>query len=161
MRKLLLAFFTLSSFALAGCESGDLVLPRDPSGPVMNLPPEDTGGGGGGGGGGEETGGGTPTPQYRLNATIGTHLGNLFDPDNYFEAVGTFERNVNGSWQRYNTSLNIVCYVNNVQRDQDSESSANHLDVEFEQAIYSGLIVRCEYYAAGGAYHETRQLVFG
>lgn len=161
----LLALALIAAASLTGCDAvaPDPGLSEDgrqaATADLRYCDPDDieclpTGGGGG-------TGGGTTTPQFRLNATIGTHLGGFpWDNKHYFEAVATFERNLGGNWQRYKTKLEIDCYVNDALRDHDDEGYADHLDVEFDQARYSGLIVRCEYYGMNRAFHETRQLVF-
>jgi hypothetical protein len=123
--------------------------PIEPIEPVMEGDGE--GGGGGGGGGGTTT---PPPAQFRLR----THL---FVNGGYgpflFEAFADayFERNENGSWQRYRAQdMRIRCYVNGRLSDKDYEEGGSRLHMSFIDRWPAA--VRCDYTANNGAYSDTR-----
>lgn len=158
MRKTIAFMLAAASLAMAGCQ-GDNPVGAEPSRPSALLAPEDGGGdGGGGGGGGGETGGGTYTPpatQYRMVPALVTNS------DGDYVASTTFERNVNGSWQRYDTSnVSVACYATpfgyvpggsgTFLRDSETESNASKVTITFD--LPGGYYVDCYHSANSGAY---------
>jgi hypothetical protein len=160
MRKTIAFTLFAASLAMAGCQ-GDSPVGAEPSRPSALQAPLDGGeGGGGGGGGGGETGGGTYTPpaaQYRLVPTLASGNG-------VYEARTRFERYVNGSWQRYDTSnVSVACYVSTFPggsgylRDSETENNASQVTITFDVVFASGLppYIDCYHSANNGTYTAT------
>lgn len=164
MRKTLALSLLAISLVLAGCDGGT---PTDPevTRPSLNLPPPDDGGEcciGGGGEDGGSTGGGTTTPQFRITPGL---TAEAIGPYYYkYRAYTRFEKLVNGSWQRYDTSnVSVACYVSQdgwlpgsagtYLRDSETENNASEVDITFDIST-SGLTpyVDCYHSANSGAY---------
>ena len=155
MRKSLVFSLVAATLVLAGCDGGTPTDPADTH-PSALLAPVDEGGGGGGGGGGD--GGGTytppPTTQYRMVPTLASGNG-------VYEARTRFERYVNGSWQRYDTSnVAVACYVSSFPggssylRDSETEYNASQVTITFDVVFASGAppYIDCYHSANNGAY---------
>ncbi|THF70189.1 hypothetical protein E7T06_08365 [Deinococcus sp. Arct2-2] len=126
--------------------------------------------GGGGGYGGGSGGGGTPPPpaslRIRTELTV-NHQDVIYPWENpeaeVFSAVLFFEENQGGSWQRKRAnSIEIKCYENGGLRDQDRESNASRVDVQFNEDIRDGLQIACDYTAVnnGVTYVDRRVRTF-
>lgn len=169
MRKSLAFSLLAATLVLAGCDGGT---PTDPeiTRPSRNLPPPDVDGecciGGGGGDG--STGGGTTTttPQFRISTGL---VPEALGPYYYkYRAHTRFEKLVNGSWQRYDTSnVSVACYVSQdgwlpgsagtYLRDSETENNASEVDITFDMATSTGLTpyIDCVHSANSGAYTAT------
>lgn len=156
MKSRIMVALVASTLIISGCNS-DGPTGAEVSRPRTQLAPIDDGGGGGGGGGGDD-GGGTytppPTVQYRIVPTLASGNG-------VYEARTRFERYVNGSWQRYDTSdVAVACYVSTFPggssylRDSEREYNASQVTITFDVVFASGTppYIDCYHSANNGAY---------
>jgi hypothetical protein len=159
MRNRLVFALLATTLVLAGCD-GDGPTGAQVAQPRAQLAPIDEGGDGGGGGGGDGGGGGggtytpPPTVQYRITPTLAVGNG-------VYEARTRFERLVNGSWQRHDTSdVAVACYVSSFPggssylRDSEREYNASQVTITFDVVFASGLppYIDCYHSANNGAY---------
>lgn len=149
MKRLVLTAL-IATLGLAACDGGTpTAVPTEVS---RNLPPpgdDDGGGGGGGGGGGDTTVVNPPVIEYRLVYGVYRDGGN-------FRAYSQFERGYNGVFSRYDTSnLSVVCYVNGVFRDGETEGWASLTHITFDTPYQYGKQITCNHSAQNGAYTGT------
>lgn len=147
-RLVLCALF--ATLGLAACEGGSptTVVPTEAS---RNLPPpdDDGGGGGGGGGGGDTTVVTQPVITYRIVYGVYPYGGDI-------KAYTQFERGYNGVYSRYDTSnISVVCNVNGVFRDGETEGWASLVHITFDTPYQYGKQITCTHSAANGAYTAT------
>ena len=143
MKRLVFCAF-LATLGLTACDGGTPT--SVPTVVSRNVPPPPDGECCGGG---DTTVVEPPVVEYRLVYGVYPDGGNI-------KAYSQFERGVNGSFSRYDTSnLHVSCYVNGAYRDGETERWASLTHITFDTPYQYGKQITCYHSAQNGAYTGT------